>query len=82
MRRDIWFSGAAAAFAFLGTFIMVADRFECVHRNAWRNLAIAETDLDTFDTKDRDGKRIGKVEEGKPGFSKLVPTSLSSLGML
>lgn len=67
----------AAALAFVGTIIIVMDSFGPVHRIVdklpkWKNINLAVADLDTFDTKMKDGKEIGMVERDKPGFTGLV----------
>jgi len=77
MRIDNKLSFCAAVLAFLGTIIIVMDRFGPIHRTIdqfpmWQNISTALADLDTFDTKTRDGKKVGMVERGKPGFIELV----------
>jgi len=77
MKIENKLSFAAAVLAFLGTIVIVMDRFGPVHRTVdrfpkWRNIATAVADLDTFDTRIRDGKEVGMVEHDKPGFSELV----------
>jgi len=73
MKIDNKLSFAAAILAFIGTFLIVMDRFGPIHHTVdlhpkWRNLAASAKDLDTFDTKYRGGKDVGMVEENKPGF--------------
>lgn len=83
MKIDNKLSFAAAVLAFLGTVIIVMDRFGPVHRGVdrfpkWRNIGLAVVDLDTFDTKTGDGKEVGMVEQDKPGFSELVHIILAN----
>ena len=78
-----WLSFVAAVLGFLGTFVIVMDRFEPIHRRIdrfqkWENISIALQDLDTFDTEVKDGKKLGMVELGKQGFSELVDIILSN----
>lgn len=77
MRIDNKPSFWAAVLAFVGTIIIVMDSFGPIHRIVddlpkWRNINLAVADLDTFDTKMKDGKEIGMVEHDKPGFAGLV----------
>jgi hypothetical protein len=83
MKIDNKLSFAAAVLAFLGTVIIVMDRFGPVHSCVdrfpkWRNIALAVVDLDTFDTKNGGGKEVGMVEQGKPGFCELVHIILAN----
>lgn len=78
-----WLSFFAAVLGFLGTFVIVMDRFEPIHQRInrfqkWENITIALQDLDTFDTEVKDGKKLGIVELGKQGFSELVDIILSN----
>jgi len=59
------------------------DKFGPIHRKIdqfqkWENISIALKDLDTFDTEDKDGNKLGGVEVGKQGFSELVAIILSN----
>jgi len=67
----------AAVLAFTGTVVIVMDSFTPIHRlidhsPKWSNIRLAMADLDTFDTKMKDGKMNGMVEKDKPGFAELV----------
>lgn len=78
-----WFSFLAALLGFLGTFVIVMDKFEPIHRKInqfqkWENISIALQDLETFDTQVKDGKKLGIVELGKKGFSELMDIILSN----
>ena len=77
MRIDNKPSFWAAVLAFVGTVIIVMDSFTPIHRMIdrrpkWKNIRLAMADLDTFDTKMKNGKMNGMVERGKPGFTELV----------
>ena len=77
MKIDNKLSFWAAVLVFLGTIIIVMDRFGFVHRTVdlcprWRNIALAVAHLDTFDVKIAGGKQVGMVERDKPGFAELV----------
>jgi hypothetical protein len=69
-----WFSFIAALLGFIGTFIIVMDKFGPIHRkisqlNKWKNISIALENLNTFDTnKDN----LGMIESGEEGFMELV----------
>lgn len=72
-----WLSFIAAMLGFIGTFVIVMDKFAPIHRKIdqlqkWKNISIALQDLDTFDTENKSGKKIGMVEIGKQGFQELV----------
>lgn len=78
-----WLSFMAAVLGFVGTFVIVMDKFGPIHRKIdhfqkWENISIALKDLDTFDTEGKDGKKLGMVEVGKQGFSELVDIILSN----
>lgn len=79
-----WLAFVAAILGFIGTFIIVMDRFEPIHRKInrfhqkWENISIALKDLDTFDTEVEDGQKVGMVELGKQGFSELVDIILNN----
>jgi hypothetical protein len=77
MRIENKLAFVASVLAFVGTIVIVMDRFGPIHRTVdhlpkWQNIAIAMADLDTFDTKIRDEKEVGMLEQGKPGFRELV----------
>ena len=72
-----WLSFIAAVLGFVGTFVIVMDKFETIHRNIdrfqkWQNISIALKDLNTFDTVVKGEEKVGMVEFGKQGFSELV----------
>jgi hypothetical protein len=72
-----WFLFIAAVLGFVGTFVIVMDKFGPIHRKIdqiqkWQNISTAIQDLDTFDTRDGSGQKIGMVEIGKQGFKELV----------
>ncbi len=77
MRIDNKPSFLAAVLAFVGTVIIVMDSFTPIHWMIdrcpkWKNIRLAMVDLDTFDTKMKDGKFTGMVKRGEPGFTELV----------
>lgn len=77
MRIENHASFWAAVLAFVGTVVIVMDSFTSVHGMIdqcpkWKNIRLAVADLDTFDTKMKDGEMNGVVEENKPGFAELV----------
>ena len=77
-----WLSFIAAVLGFVGTFVIVMDKFGPIHRKIdqfqkWENISIALKDLDTFDTEVKNGGKLGKVEFGKQGFSELIDVILS-----
>jgi len=77
MRIENHASFWAAVLAFIGTIVIVMDSFAPIHRIVdqcpkWKNIRTAMVDLDTFDTNTKDGKKVGMVEYGKPGFADLV----------
>ena len=78
-----WLTFIAAVLGFVGTFVIVMDKFGPIHRKIdefqkWENISIALKDLDTFDTEVKNGKKLGMVEVGKQGFSELVDIILSN----
>ena len=78
-----WLSFIAAVLGFIGTFVIVMDKFGPIHRKIdqfqkWQDISVALKDLDTFDTKDKDGNKLGIVEVGKQGFSELIDIILSN----
>jgi hypothetical protein len=83
LRIYSWLSFIAAVLGFVGTFVIVMDKFEPIHRGIdrfqkWQNISIALKDLDAFDTEVKDGKKLGMVELGKQGFSELVDIIISN----
>ena len=77
-----WLSFFAAILGFLGTFIIVMDKFEPIHRRIdkfqkWKNISIALQDLDTFDTKFKSKEKLGAVMFDEQGFSELVDIIIS-----
>ena len=78
-----WLLFIAAVLGFIGTFVIVMDKFGPIHRKIdqfqkWENISVALDDLDTFDTEDKEGNKLGMVEVGKQGFSELIDIILSN----
>jgi hypothetical protein len=76
-RIDNYLSFVAAILMFIGTLVIVMDKFGPVHRiidqfPKWRNISAAMIDLDTFDTKAKNGTKIGIIQYGSQGFWKLI----------
>jgi hypothetical protein len=82
-RISNWLSFVAAVLGFVGTFVIVMDKFGPIHRKIdqlqkWENISVALQDMDTFDTENKSGKKIGMVEAGRQGFKELVDIILSN----